>query len=100
MQLEIELAEEVGRVICETCGQDLGPVQPLPETLTFCATCRTWVGNDGREHQIKKEVILKNGKRKRESIFKAEGAIGYEQKKAKGRSKKHRASRRIRAKCF
>ena len=90
MQLEIELNEEVGRVICEHCGHDLGPVQPLPETLTFCVTCQKWVGNDGREHQIRREV-KKDGR-------KADVAAGDEHKKAKGRSTKHKRPR-IRTKC-
>lgn len=92
MQLEIELNEEGGRVICEKCGHDLGPVQPLPDTLTFCRICRTWVGNDGREHQIKREV-KKDGR-------KADFAAGDEQsEEKKGRTKKHKKPRR-RIKCF
>jgi hypothetical protein len=51
------------------------------------------VGNDGREHQIKKEV-KKRG-------HKADFAVDLEQQseKKKGRTKKHGASRRIRIKC-
>jgi DNA-directed RNA polymerase subunit M/transcription elongation factor TFIIS len=36
-----------GRVICPKCGNDLGPVQPLQNTLTGCRKCRVWVSNTG-----------------------------------------------------
>lgn len=100
LELELEADEEVGRLICEKCGGDLGPKQPLKGTLTFCGICQKWIGNDGKEHQIRREVILKNGKRKRARVFNAEGTACYEQsEKKKGRTKKHGASRRIRTKC-
>ena len=82
---------EVGRVVCEKCGNDLGPIQPLRETLTFCVTCQKWVGNDGREHQIRREV-KKDGR-------KADVAAGDGQsEEKKGRTKKHKKPRR-RIKC-
>lgn len=80
---------EVGRVVCEKCGNDLGPIQPLRETLTFCVTCQKWVGNDGREHQIRREV-KKDGR-------KADVAVDLEQQsKKKSRTKKRRRT----VKCF
>lgn len=89
MQLEIELAEEVGRIVCEKCGGDLGPKQPLPDTLTFCRTCHLWVGNDGREHKIRKEVKKRGF------------AIDNEQsEEKKGRTKKYSRTRRTKSKCF
>ena len=36
-----------GRVICPKCGNDLGPVQPLQNTLTGCRKCHIWVNNAG-----------------------------------------------------
>jgi len=35
------------RVICPVCGNDLGPRQPLKDTLTGCRRCHIWVNNAG-----------------------------------------------------
>jgi len=36
------------RITCPECGNDLGPRQPLPRTLTLCKRCNLWVDNQGR----------------------------------------------------
>ena len=41
-------AVSVGRIICERCGRDLGPTQPLPHTLAFCRHCGVWVNSEGQ----------------------------------------------------
>ncbi len=41
-------AVSVGRIICERCGRDLGPTQPLPHTLAFCRHCGIWIDNEGK----------------------------------------------------
>lgn len=38
-----------GRITCPKCGRDLGPIQPLPGTLTLCKACRLWVNNENKE---------------------------------------------------
>lgn len=39
-----------GRITCPKCGRDLGPIQPLPDTLTKCVKCKLWVDNQGQVH--------------------------------------------------
>ena len=41
-------AVSVERIICNHCGRDLGPKQPLPHTLAFCRHCGVWVNSEGQ----------------------------------------------------
>jgi len=38
---ELEKLKE--RVFCPECGQDLGPVQPLPSAKVKCPKCKKWM---------------------------------------------------------
>ena len=41
-------AVSVERIICNHCGRDLGPKQPLPHTLAFCNHCGVWINSEGK----------------------------------------------------
>jgi len=45
--------EIAGRIICEVCGSDLDPQQPLPNSCVLCKRCGKWVGNDGKARKVK-----------------------------------------------
>jgi len=51
--------EVVGRIICETCGSDLGPQQPFPNNCVLCKRCGKWIGNDGKAQMSKLRIRVR-----------------------------------------
>jgi len=60
---ELEKLKE--RVFCPGCGQDLGPVQPVP-SLVLCRKCRAWItAHEGEPNTVAEKLPERFSKKKK-----------------------------------